>query len=58
MDTWLLIIVATIFLVCIAVGYENVSSFRRKFKKELGITPSQYRNGTEPVTEKSRGESQ
>ena len=44
--------------ICIAVGYENVSSFRRKFKKELGITPSQYRNGTEPVTEKSRGESQ
>lgn len=35
--------------ICIAVGYENVSSFRRKFKKELGITPSQYRNGEEPV---------
>ncbi|MFR6334312.1 MAG: AraC family transcriptional regulator [Eisenbergiella sp.] len=29
------------------MGYENVSSFRRKFKKELGITPSQYRNGVE-----------
>ena len=35
--------------ICIEVGYENVSSFRRKFKKELGITPSQYRSGTEPV---------
>lgn len=33
--------------ICIAVGYENVSSFRRKFKKELGVTPSQYRNGEE-----------
>ena len=31
--------------ICLAVGYENVSSFRRKFKKELGITPSQYRGG-------------
>lgn len=34
--------------ICLEVGYENVSSFRRKFKKELGITPSQYRNGEEP----------
>ena len=33
--------------ICVAVGYENVSSFRRKFKKELGLTPSQYRNGEE-----------
>lgn len=33
----------TIEEICVAVGYENVSSFRRKFKKELGITPSQYR---------------
>lgn len=33
--------------ICLEVGYENVSSFRRKFKKELGITPSQYRNGIE-----------
>ena len=33
--------------ICLEVGYENVSSFRRKFKKELGITPSQYRNGVE-----------
>ncbi len=29
--------------ICIEVGYENVSSFRRKFKKEEGMTPSQYR---------------
>ena len=29
--------------ICVEVGYENVSSFRRKFKKELGMTPSQYR---------------
>lgn len=31
--------------ICTAVGYENVSSFRRKFKKELGVTPSQFRRG-------------
>lgn len=30
--------------ICIEVGYENVSSFRRKFKKEVGMTPSQCRN--------------
>lgn len=29
--------------ISIAVGYQNVSSFRRKFKLETGITPSQYR---------------
>ena len=29
--------------ICNAVGYENASSFRRKFKKELDITPSQFR---------------
>ena len=33
--------------ICIEVGYENVSSFRRKFKKEEGMTPSQYREGAE-----------
>lgn len=27
------------------VGYENTSSFRRKFKQETGLTPSQFRNG-------------
>lgn len=26
------------------VGYSNASSFRRKFKQELGITPSQFRS--------------
>ena len=26
-----------------AVGYLNSSSFRRKFKQETGLTPSQYR---------------
>ena len=28
-----------------AVGYANASSFRRKFKQETGISPSQLRNG-------------
>ena len=40
--------------ICLDVGYENVSSFRRKFKKELGVTPSQYRNGAVPEKEKGR----
>lgn len=34
--------------ICIEVGYENVSSFRRKFKKEEGMTPSRYREDTKP----------
>jgi AraC-like DNA-binding protein len=25
------------------VGYDNASSFRRKFKDECGVSPSQYR---------------
>jgi len=29
--------------ISIAVGYLNTSSFRRKFKQETGLTPSQYR---------------
>lgn len=29
--------------ISVAVGYLNPSSFRRKFKQETGITPSQYR---------------
>ena len=29
--------------ISIAVGYVNTSSFRRKFKQEVGITPSQFR---------------
>lgn len=28
--------------ISIAVGYTNPSSFRRKFKQEVGVTPSQY----------------
>lgn len=31
-----------------AVGYTNVTSFGRKFKQEVGLTPTQYRAGTEP----------
>ena len=30
------------------VGYENSSSFRRKFKDSTGLTPSQYRSGLQP----------
>lgn len=30
--------------VSIAVGYTNPSSFRRKFKQEVGVTPSQYQS--------------
>ena len=29
--------------ISLAVGYLNTSSFRRKFKQEVGMTPSQYR---------------
>ena len=29
--------------ISIKVGYLNTSSFRRKFKQDTGITPSQYR---------------
>ena len=29
--------------ISVAVGYLNSSSFRRKFKQETGLTPSQYR---------------
>lgn len=34
----------TIDNISIAVGYLNTSSFRRKFKQETGLTPSQYRD--------------
>ncbi|MDE6167535.1 MAG: AraC family transcriptional regulator, partial [Acetatifactor sp.] len=30
--------------ISMAVGYLNTSSFRRKFKQDTGLTPSQYRN--------------
>lgn len=30
-----------------SVGYINVSSFRRKFKQEIGMTPSAFREGKE-----------
>lgn len=30
--------------ISIQVGYLNTSSFRRKFKQETGLTPSQYRS--------------
>ena len=30
--------------ISIAVGYYNTSSFRRKFKQETGVSPSQFRN--------------
>lgn len=30
--------------VSVAVGYISTSSFRRKFKQELGLTPSEFRN--------------
>lgn len=29
--------------ISIAIGYLNTSSFRRKFKQETGMTPSQFR---------------
>ena len=31
--------------ISLAVGYANTSSFRRKFKQETGLTPSQFRSG-------------
>ncbi len=33
----------TVEQISVSVGYLNVSSFRRKFKQEVGVTPSQYR---------------
>lgn len=34
--------------ISVKVGYQTPSSFRRKFKAEMGVTPSQYRDGNEP----------
>lgn len=31
--------------ISLSVGYINTSSFRRKFKQETGLTPSQFRSG-------------
>lgn len=36
-----------------AVGYENSSSFRRKFKEHTGISPSQYKKGGTLVARKT-----
>ena len=36
--------------ISIAVGYTNSSSFRRKFKQETGLTPSQYRESNKTVS--------
>lgn len=33
----------TIDEISLSVGYENTSSFRRKFKQETGMTPSEYK---------------
>jgi len=33
----------TVEAVAEAVGYSNVSSFRRKFKADVGVTPLQFR---------------
>ncbi len=38
--------------ISLSVGYANTSSFRRKFKQETGITPSQYRDGQKAISEK------
>ncbi|MEM9150322.1 MAG: AraC family transcriptional regulator [Cyanobacteria bacterium P01_F01_bin.3] len=35
--------------ICYDVGYEDISFFRRLFKRRTGITPSQYRQMFQPV---------
>ncbi len=35
--------------ISVAVGYLNTSSFRRKFKQDMGMTPSQYREQESPA---------
>lgn len=37
--------------ISISVGYLNTSSFRRKFKQETGLTPSQYRDDPDTVNQ-------
>ena len=34
--------------ISLAVGYYNSTSFRRKFKQETGLSPSQYREQPDP----------
>jgi AraC-like DNA-binding protein len=29
--------------ICFEVGYANISNFNRHFRKERGVTPSQYK---------------
>ena len=36
--------------ISVAVGYMNTSSFRRKYKQETGLTPSQYRTMNSQTT--------
>lgn len=36
--------------ISVAVGYTNTSSFRRKFKQETGVTPSQFRESSKTTS--------
>ena len=38
----------------VAVGYEDMSFFRRLFKRNTGLTPSQYRRMFQPVLERAK----
>ena len=40
----------TIFSVAISVGYSEITTFERAFKKETGLSPRAYRNGCEPLS--------
>lgn len=42
--------------IALAVGYENLRSFQRSFKKNLGMTPSEYRQlvETQMVSQEQR----